>query len=427
MVSFDSHDAGTPESAWVTDERLAALPPLDLGPYRGVLVIAAHPDDETLGAGGLIARAADAGLPVHVVVATGGAPDGDPEVIAIRRRELADAIAELAPEARVTSWDYLDAATGRRRDELFADLAELLDATPADWLIAAPWPGDGHHDHEVVGAAAAEAAAGRPLVGYPIWMWHWADPGDAVVPWPRMTALPVDPAAKDRALRRYRSQTEGDDPMLRADVVEHFRRDTEVFVVDAVPVGYFDRMYDEAQDPWGFADRWYEERKRAVLLASLPRRRFVRGLELGCSIGVTTEQLVERVDDLLATDISASAVERARQRVGDRARVEQLDLRDGVPDGPFDLVVLSEVGYYLEREPLRRALRRIRDALAPDGVLVACHWRHPVADYPLTGDDVHAELRALGLARLVEHIEDDFVLEVLSPDPRSVAAIEGLT
>ncbi|MFW8746075.1 class I SAM-dependent methyltransferase, partial [Mesorhizobium japonicum] len=93
---------------------------------------------------------------------------------------------------------------------------------------------------------------------------------------------------------------------------------------------------------------------------------------------MTTEQRAERVDDLLATDISPSAVQRARARVGDRARVEQLDLHDGVPTGPFDLIVLSEVGYYLQREPLRRALQQLRDALAPDGVLVACHWRHPV-------------------------------------------------
>lgn len=403
------------------------MPALDLSGYEGLLVVAAHPDDETLGGGGLIARAAELCLPIHVVVATGGSPDGDPDVVATRRAELAAAVAELAPDALVTTWDYPDAATGSRRADLLEDLARLVEATPVDWLIAAPWSGDGHHDHEVVGAATAEAAAGRPLVGYPIWMWHWADPADAAVPWPRMTALLVDPAAKRRALDRYPSQTEGDEPMLRAEVLAHFRREVEVFVVDAMPADYFDRMYEEAPDPWGFAGRWYEERKRAVLLASLPRRRFGRALEIGCSIGVTTEQLAERVDDLLATDISPSAVQRARARVGDRARVEQLDLHDGVPTGPFDLIVLSEVGYYLQREPLRRALQQLRDALAPDGVLVACHWRHPVADYPLTGDDVHAELATLGLARLVEHLEDDFVLEVLSLDPRSVATVEGLT
>jgi hypothetical protein len=59
--------------------------------------------------------------------------------------------------------------------------------------------------------------------------------------------------------------------------------------------------------------------------------------------------------------------------------------------------------------------------------VLACHWRHPVADYPLTGDEVHAVLRAeLGLKRAVIHEEEDFVLEVFTTSAESVAAREGL-
>ena len=423
-VAFDAREPGTPASAWT--ERIAALPAFDLGRYAGLLVVAAHPDDETLGAGGVIRDASGRGLPVHVVVATDGAPGGDAAIADVRRQELAAAVEELAPGARVTTWTHPDAATGSRRDELRADLAALVAATPEDWLIVAPWPGDGHHDHRVVGELVTEVAAGRPTASYPIWMWHWADPADDRVPWARMVRAAGDAEAKRAALDRYPSQAAGDDPLLGPGILEHFLRDDDVLVVDALPAGYFDDLYARHDDPWGFEGRWYERRKRDVTLASLPAERYGTALELGCSIGVLTDGLADRVDDLLAVDISEAALDRARARVGDRARFVRHDLRDGIPAGRFDLVVISEVGYYLTRDPLRRLLAEARDALTDAGVLVVCHWRHPVRDYPLTGDEVHAELGGLGLAQLASHVERDFVLDVLGRDPRSVAERAGL-
>ena len=425
-MTFDARVAGTTAADWDATGRLGALPTLRWEHAAGLLVVAAHPDDETLGAGGLIRAAAERGRPIRVVVVTDGSPDGDAEVSRVRRAELVDAVGLLASDAAVDVWGYRDAATGTQRDALRDDLAALLEATPADWLIAAPWPADGHHDHEVVGELVAEVAAGRTLVSYPIWMWHWARPDDEIVPWSRMVAIDVDAEAKRRALERYPSQTAGADPLLRPELLAHFLRDREVVVADALPREYFDATYAQHDDPWGFTDRWYERRKRAVTLASLPHERYARALEVGCSIGVLTEDLTGRVDDLLAVDISPTAMERARARLGDRARVERFDVRDGFPAGEYDLIVISEVGYYLTREPLRRFLDAARAALAPDGVLVCCHWRHPVRDYPLRGDEVHDEVRALGLPRLVEHREDDFVLEVFARDPRSVAARSGL-
>ncbi len=425
-MTFDAREPGTAAAAWTADGRIDALPSFDADRFPGLLVFAAHPDDETLGAGGMLRTAAERGAPVHVVVVTGGAPDGDPDTVRVRRDELRAAIAELAPAARLTTWDHPDAATGGHRDRLRAQVAEVLAATPADWLVVAPWPGDGHHDHRVVGEVVAEVAADRAVVSYPIWMWHWAAPGDDRVPWARMLRVPSDPDAKRRALAHYASQTGGADPLLRPGILEHFLRAGEVVVADALPAAYFEATYDRHDDPWGFEGRWYERRKRALTLASLPDEWYPTGLELGCSIGVLTAELADRVDELLAVDISEAALARARERLGDRVRFERRDLREGIPPGPFDLVVVSEVGYYLTREPLRRLACQLRDALAEGGVLVACHWRHPVRDYPLSGDEVHEELRALGLPLLASHVERDLVLEVFSRDARSVAERTGL-
>ena len=193
----------------------------------------------------------------------------------------------------------------------------------------------------------------------------------------------------------------------------------------------FDRFYAAAgDDPWGFTDRWYEQRKRAITLASLPRERFGRAFEPGCSIGVLTELLAPRCDDLLATDVAQAALVHARRRTNrfPHVRIERGSVPAQWPDGEFDLVVLSEVGYYCGADDLGALAARAASSLARDGVLVACHWRHPVAEYPIGGDDVHAALRRQpGLAPLAQHLEEDFVLDVLVRSPVvSVARTTGL-
>ena len=91
-------------------------------------------------------------------------------------------------------------------------------------------------------------------------------------------------------------------------------------------------------------------------------------------------------------------------------------------------MVLSEVGYYYDATDLDDVLTQVLASLTPDGVVVACHWRHLVAEYPLSGDDVHAALAARPeLARLARHEEEDFLLDVLvRPPATSVAAQTGL-
>lgn len=193
----------------------------------------------------------------------------------------------------------------------------------------------------------------------------------------------------------------------------------------------FDAFYaDGGEDPWGFTDRWYEQRKQAITLASLPRRHFGRAFEPGCSIGVLTELLAPRCEDLLATDVAQAALLQARRRTSrfPQVRIERASVPAQWPDGEFDLIVLSEVGYYCGSDDLTRLAERAASSLAVAGVLVACHWRHPVAEYPISGDDVHAALRAQsGLASLAQHLEEDFVLDVLVRPPAvSVARATGL-
>ncbi len=195
---------------------------------------------------------------------------------------------------------------------------------------------------------------------------------------------------------------------------------------------YFDAIYRAAADPWGFEDRWYERRKYAISMAQLPAERYRRAFEPGCSIGVFTHMLAPRCDALLSCDIAAAAVQAATWRTGDlpQVRVEQREIPGRWPSGHFDLIVFSEILYYFGDHDLKQVLDNAVASLEPDGTLLAVHWRHHVADYPRSGDDVHGVLAAQpGLARLVLHHEPDFLAEVyIRTDdvPVSVAQATGL-
>lgn len=183
-----------------------------------------------------------------------------------------------------------------------------------------------------------------------------------------------------------------------------------------LPTGYFDGVYAGSPDPWGFTDRWYEQRKRALTLAALPEPRYARAFEPGCSIGVLTSELAPRCDALLATDVSADALRTARERLAahPHVRLEQGALPDW-PDGTFDLVLLSELLYYLGDDDLPRVARRAVEAVAPGGTLLTVHWRHEVADYPQTGDAAQEAVHAAAagvLVRTVQHVEADLALSV---------------
>ncbi len=450
MVSFDHREPGTDPEAWTRFLDRQDAPAIDLAGAGSVVVVAPHPDDETLGAGGLIAAAARAGIPVHVLLLTRGershpdSPTTTSETLAAARDdEFVAALRSLHPGATSTSVGIPDGATREHRDRVVETLDTALAGAARPALLVAPWRGDGHRDHRIAGEVAEAAAANADdvdLLAYPIWAWHWDDPDASAAPWARARVLGLTDALvarKRAALDAYPSQTRplspaaGDEAIVDDRHAAHHLRSTEWFFVPEPTASRsresFDAHYDRKPEGWDFDGSWYEQRKRAVTLAALPRRRFRSALELGCATGVLTAALAERADDVLGTDISAAPLERAAHRAP-TARFVQAALPSEWPDGRWDLVVMSEVGYYLSPADLDATIDRVLDSLDDDGVLVACHWRHPDDEAVSSGDVVDARLaRRWPRPALVRHVEPDFVLSVLpGPGVTSVARAEGL-
>jgi len=481
---------GTPEALWAAAGLRAGsgFRAADLVLPQGLrlVLVAAHPDDESLGAAGLAVRVARAGGRTDLVVATDGeashphSPSHTPEQLRDRRAQEIAVAANLLGCGSLLRLGIPDGSVADHQDRLERALDDLLAHPLANplpnplakpdvdaeqvWLVA-PWRQDGHPDHEAAGRAAAAVAArlGIRLLEYPIWAWEWADSESGVLPADQLVGLELDAAerlAKQRAIAAHRSQLEplsdrpGDEPVLPGHVLAHFERDVEVFLDTApagpvagpleasagsLPQGYFTEIYAAATDgaPWGLDRGWYERRKRSLLLAALTRPRYRVVVEPGCGIGLLTVELAARADQVLAFDVAAQAVRLTSERVAAQAPSglgEVLVRHGSLPSalldvqGPVDLIVLSEVGYYLSASDWREVVQRCTAMLEPGGELVACHWRHPAAGYPATADDVHGALhQACGLTHLAAHAEDDFLLDVFATSPaQSVARRQGL-
>jgi len=192
---------------------------------------------------------------------------------------------------------------------------------------------------------------------------------------------------------------------------------------------YFDGLFAGNDDPWAFRQRWYEQRKRAITLAALPRPHYRAIFEPGCANGELSAELANRCSRLLCCDTAGAAVKLAQTRLSlfDHVEVRQNRLPGHWPEEKFDLIVFSEIGYYLDRQDLTEVIRHISNSLTADGQLLACHWRPPIEGCPLNARQVHDQIHEqLALPRLALHQEADFILEVWSREPRSVAALEGL-
>jgi hypothetical protein len=177
---------------------------------------------------------------------------------------------------------------------------------------------------------------------------------------------------------------------------------------------YFEQIYRDSADPWGFETSPYEERKYAVTVASLPRPRYRSAYEPGCSIGVLTELLATRCDHLLASDIIPSVVQQAevRLRRAPHVSVQERSIPDQWPHGPFDLVVLSEIAYYFDEPELGCVIECVMDSTVKGAHLVAVHWRGET-DYPLTGDRTHQIIAETpGLFAMMHHSEEKYVLDI---------------
>jgi LmbE family N-acetylglucosaminyl deacetylase len=206
---------GTPAADWRSWAR--EFPVLDLAECPALIVVAPHPDDETLGFGATASTLRARGVDVRVVSVSdgGGAVPGLSPLERSwlerdRRKELHRAT-EMLGLGDPICLGLPDGELSASEGELTRLLTDLVGAGPAGTWVAATWRGDGHPDHEAVGRASATVVerTDATLLEFPVWMWHWARPDDADVPWHRMSTSPVDRAAmarKRRASTAFRSQ-----------------------------------------------------------------------------------------------------------------------------------------------------------------------------------------------------------------------------
>ncbi len=179
----------------------------------------------------------------------------------------------------------------------------------------------------------------------------------------------------------------------------------------------FETMYRSDHDPWSFASSPYEQRKYALTALSLPRSRYERAFEPGSSIGALSEKLAGRVDSLITLEASDTATAAARQRLRSLANV---DIRHGTipenwPEGTFDLIVLSEIGYYWDAQGLTVVAEQVEQTLHPTGHVIGVHWLGRSADHLLDGVTVHQVISTVLGRTIVHHREPEFVLDVWQP------------
>lgn len=175
--------------------------------------------------------------------------------------------------------------------------------------------------------------------------------------------------------------------------------------------------YSASDDPYDLEHRWYERRKRALAVACLGREHYEWAFEPGCAIGLLTAVLAPRCAHLLAVDVAPGAIEHARARLDDQEHVTiaRMSVPEEWPEGSFDLVVLSEIGHYLEPSTLVRLRDKVVGALVDGGELLTVHWRGRTQEHILHGDEVHDVLRDdASLRRVLWHVEDGLVIESFS-------------
>ncbi len=191
---------------------------------------------------------------------------------------------------------------------------------------------------------------------------------------------------------------------------------------DARDPSYFDALYAADADPWRFETSDYEAQKYAETIAALPRPYYCDAVEVGCSVGVLTEQLAARAKTVLGVDVSQAALDRAATRCAALPHVRFAKLR--VPDDPlpgrYDLILLSEVLYYFDTPTLARLAENLRGVAMSGADLVLVHWLGETPDYPQTGDSaVEAFVSATRdwTAIMRQERRQDYRLDVLRAVP----------
>ncbi len=399
-------------ASFINRERLSA----DMG---DLLVLVPHPDDESLGCGGLIALLKESGNSVTVLFVTSGSASHSsrthPPSALSKMRELEAIRACSVLGVNLSDIHFLRAPDSKLEEltnsELLVLVGELMRIYEEGHFsaIALPWRRDPHPDHRVVNIIGEmflkNISEELIKLEYPIWLWKngtesdWPSNGETV-PY-KLDITPVF-EKKWRAVKMHRTQLGeiiDDDPngfVLTEELLEPFNNGTEYFFITRKDLktldgSYFDRLYARQDDPWNFRNSEYELLKYQNSIESLGGRRFDSGLELGCSIGIQTRMLSEICKNLTAVDINEIAIREAYKTCSGISNIsfKIMDVVREFPKGEFDLVTFCEMGYYLAKNNLAQLFLDISNALLSGGTLLMVHWTPFVPDYPLSGDDVH--------------------------------------
>jgi LmbE family N-acetylglucosaminyl deacetylase len=389
----------------------------DIVRAKAITILAPHPDDETLGCGGLIALCARAGVAVCVIVMTDGSQShpnavrwSSDDITAQREREVRAAMIALgAPHATLIFLHIRDGYLDKVSDPTaLVDQIVAIIRTNGSAELFLPWEADPHPDHVATARIGLQIAQALPTIrvfAYPIWGLTLGS-HDLVVA-PHRPAFRIEirsvKAAKRAAIVSHQSQTTNmiDDPTgfrLNESDIALFCADFEVYIdmmpersgqyISSVPRSHFDSLYANSPDPWQYQTSRYEREKFAQTVAVLPDRRYDRACEIGCSIGTLTRVIAGRVSALLAIDFSVAAIDHARASLADLENVELkiMHVPHELPAGQFDLLVFSEVLYFFSRDEFAKIAQFVVERLTLNGVCVLVNYLGDT-ESPLSGDE----------------------------------------
>ena len=183
----------------------------------------------------------------------------------------------------------------------------------------------------------------------------------------------------------------------------------------AMTLADFESLYQRDEDPWGYRTRTYEREKYQATLDACGSGPFHSALELGASIGVFSALLAPRCRRLTTVDGAPTAVRAAEALLSPYPTVRVLlgTIPDAVPGEAVDLVVASEILYYLDADSFSATLRCLSQVLVGGGRFVAAHWRPTGPDRPASAEMVHSELGSLAwLDEIEDRSTSDYLLNV---------------
>ncbi|MDN3550206.1 bifunctional PIG-L family deacetylase/class I SAM-dependent methyltransferase [Mucilaginibacter aquaedulcis] len=398
---------------------------IDCIPNLGtLLVVAPHQDDESLGCGGTIAQAIKAGYNVEVIFITDGSQSHPgsqkypfEKLVKLRQHEALSALSILG--VKQPGIHFMNLPDGNLPGKSQPDFERcksqtfdlLMTIKPATILL--PWRRDPHPDHratwDLVTSALRLTDFTPQLFEYFIWLYERASAQDMPLDHEgELFSIDIEPSldTKSKAILAHTSQTTNlinDDEngfVLSSEMLDHFNNPKEYFIKtnasmenkeQSLPADYFDEVYLQKEDPWDLATSSYERDKYDTTVAALPRAFYDNALEIGCSIGVLTEKLIQKCRNILAIDIADAPIAQAKFRMQNypQAKIEKMSVPNSFPEELFDLIIMSEVGYFFSIKDLDRLQEKIVAHLKENGQLLLVHWTPYVPDFPLTGDLVH--------------------------------------